>query len=82
MSNQGASGQGSQSRQDDNDREDTEDIASEYDLSEGVRDTQATAMRDSYSLVFRHSDGTTEVVAMEPRPETVVLERDVNVVPF
>jgi hypothetical protein len=75
MSNQRTSGQGSQGRPEDND---TEDIASEYDFSHGVRGKHAAAMRDSYTMVIHHSDGTTEVRDVTPRPGTVVLDPDVR----
>ena len=79
MSNQGASGHRSQDRLDDNDMEDTEDIAPEYDFSQGVRGKHATAMREGYTMVIHHSDGTTEVRDVTPRPGTVVLDPDVRV---
>jgi hypothetical protein len=76
MSNQGVSGQGSQNRPEDTD---TEDIAPEYDFSQGVRGKHAAAMRDGYMMVIHHSDGTTEVRDVTPRPGTVVLDPDVRV---
>jgi hypothetical protein len=78
MSNQGASGQGSQNRPDDNDGEDTEDMAPEYDFSQGVRGKHAMAMREGYRMVIHHNDGTTEVRDVTPRPGTVVLDPDVR----
>ena len=75
MSNQRANGQGSQDRPEDND---TADIASEYDFSHGVRGKHAAAMRDGYTMVIHHSDGTTEVREVTPRPGTVVLDSDVR----
>ncbi len=86
MSKQRASGQGAQDRPDDNDngdeneREDREDvgIAPEYDFSQGVRGKHAMAMRDGYTMVIHHSDGTTEVRDVTPRPGTVVLDPDVR----
>ena len=55
-----------------------EDIAPEYDFSQGVRGKHAAAMRDGYTMVVHHSDGTTEVREVTPRPGTVVLDPDVR----
>ena len=81
MSNQGTNGQGAQNQPDDNDRIDTQDgeaMAPEYDFSQGVRGKHAAAMRDGYKMVIHHSDGTTEVREVTPRPGTVVLDPDVR----
>ena len=55
-----------------------EDIAPKYDFSQGVRGKHAAAMRDGYTMVVHHSDGTTEVRDVTPRPGTVVLDPDVR----
>jgi len=55
-----------------------EDIAPEYDFSQGVRGKHAKAMRDGYTMVIHHSDGTTEVRDVAPRPRTVELDPDVR----
>lgn len=81
MNNQGAKGQGSQNLPDDGQRksaEDGEDMAPEYDFSQGVRGKHASAMRDGYRMVIHHSDGTMEVRDVAPRPGTVVLDPDVR----
>ncbi len=81
MNNQGAKSQGSQNRPDDSQRknvDDSEDMAPEYDFSQGVRGKHASAMRDGYRMVIHHSDGTTEVRDVAPRPGTVVLDPDVR----
>src|SRR5690348_1829688 len=75
MSNQRANGQGSQDRPEGND---IEDLAPDYDFSQGVRGKHAAAMRDGYTMVVHHSDGTTEVREITPRPGTVVLDPDVR----
>lgn len=46
-----------------NERMDTgesEDMAPEYDFSQGVRGKHASSMRDGYRMIIHHSDGTTE----------------------
>ena len=88
MSNQGVNSDGVKNRPDDknNDRgNDSEketredvDIAPEYDLSQGVRGKHAKAMRDGYTMVIRHSDGTTEVRDVTRRLGTVVLDPDLR----
>lgn len=83
MRSQGANGQGSPNRPDDDDmkQEDTEGgegIASEYDFSQGVRGKHALAMRGGYRMIIYRSDGTTEVREVTPRPGTVVLDPDVR----
>lgn len=81
MSNQRAkraSGQGSPNRPGDTDTEGTEEIAPEYDFSQGVRGKHAMAMRDGYTMIIHHSDGTTEMRDVAPRPGTVVLDPDVR----
>lgn len=81
MSKQGTSGKGSQNGPNDNDRkdiEDGEDMAPEYNFSQGVRGKHASNMRDGYRMVIHHSDGTTEVRDVTPRPGTVVLDPDVR----
>ena len=78
MSNQGANGQGPQNPLGDNDSEDSEDMAPEYDFSQGVRGKHALAMREGYRMVIHHSDGTMEVRDVTPRPGTVVLDPDVR----
>ena len=81
MSNQGAKSQGSQNRPGDNDRKETadsEEEAPEYDFSQGARGKHALTMREGYRMVIHHSDGTTEVRDVTPRPGTVVLDPDVR----
>ena len=75
------SNQGKQNQPADNERMDTgesEDMASEYDFSQGVRGKHAPAMRDGYRMVIHRSDGTTEEREVTPRPGTVVLDPDVR----
>ena len=75
------SNQGKQNQPADNERMDTgesEDMASEYDFSQGVRGKHASPMRDGYRMVIHRSDGTTEEREVTPRPGTVVLDPDVR----
>ena len=75
------SNQGKQNQPADNERMDTgesEDMASEYDFSQGVRGKHASTMRDGYRMVIHRSDGTTEEREVTPRPGTVVLDPDVR----
>ena len=55
-----------------------DDIAPEYDFSQGIRGKHAKAMRAGYTIVIHTSDGRTEVREIAPRPGTVVLDQDVR----
>lgn len=78
MSSQKSSSQEPQNRPNDRDGDDVEDMATEYDFSHGVRGKHAMRMSAGFRMVIHHSDGTTEVREVTPRPGTVMLDPDVR----
>ena len=70
MSSKRPSGQDQQDQSD--------NMASEYDFSRGVRGKHAMAMRSGYTITIHSSDGKTEIHEVAPRPGTVVLDADVR----
>jgi hypothetical protein len=61
---------------------DTEEMRPEYDFSQlkqvGERGRHAKAMRQGYTTVLRHKDGTKEVTHYRPLPGTVHLAPEVQ----
>lgn len=50
----------------------------EYDFTGGVRGKHAAAMRQGYTQIVHHADGTREVTEVRPLEGSIVLDPDVQ----
>ena len=50
----------------------------EYDFTAGVRGKHAAAMRQGYTSMVHHADGTREITEVRPLEGSIVLDPDVQ----
>ena len=50
----------------------------EYDFTGGVRGKHAAAMRQGYTCIVHHADGTREITEVRPLEGSIVLDPDVQ----